>query len=186
MRFLCLLLCLSVCSTALAVPPLPAEQWDGEAHLWLSRAAVAEANWVAERDHILIAWTLTYRWRNAVKRWPALKFVDVIRSYCAGLGFGSPSSPRQTWVRALPSVFEPWPSAVPSAYQRHWHNVQARMLKWGDGAFRDPSKGRVRNWGSPSVELPDRARAQIAIDDGRWVELDLGDTKNRYYGYAQN
>jgi len=191
--YLCVLLLLFLAqpfqTTAVAsaplVPPLPPEQWDREAHLWLSRAAVAEASWVAERDHALIAWTLAYRWRDAVKRLPNLRFVNVVRSYCSALKVYGIRTPRHDWVRSLPSVDEAWPESVPESYIRHWHTVQARMLKWGAGEIEDPSHGRVRHWGSPSAALPDRARAQRAIDEGLWVLLDLGDTKNDFYGYAQ-
>jgi hypothetical protein len=172
-------------STALAKPPLPPEQWTPRAHVWLARAVVAEADWLAKKDHTLIAWALTYRWRAIVRRWPTMRFVDVVRNYCAGLGDLKRSpTPRQLWLRALPLQVERehWPKRLPWRHAERWKKVLHHIHTWSKGRVRDPSKGRVRHWGG-NLEI-DNERAQKAISEGRWVELDLGDTANTFYGYA--
>jgi hypothetical protein len=187
-----LLIAMLLCSTAHAAkPPLPADQWTPHAHLWLSRDAVAESGWLAERDHGLMAWALVYNWREKVKRHPTLRFVDIVRNYCAGLGSSTPSR-RQMWIRQLPAdpvagAPEGWPvRASWRVHQKLWSRVQDRMMQWGAGRVRDISGGRVRHWGSPSTELPDIERAARAIEAGKWIELDgLGDTQNTYYGIIQ-
>lgn len=172
-------------STAYAEPPLPAEQWNPRTHVWLARAAVAEADWKAEKDHTLIAWALTYRWRAMVKRWPTMRFVDVVRRYCAGLGDLSDPTRRQLWVRALPGQVERsrWPAGLNWQYASRWRKILTHTDRWARGLVPDPSNGRVRHWGGDLTE--DTERAQKAVSEGRWVELDLGGTVNTFYGYAR-
>lgn len=179
-----LLLCASVVHAA--KPPLPPEQWTPYAHLWLSRASVAESGWLAKRDHALMSWALVYNWRDKVKRYPTMRFVDVVRNYCAGLGYSTPTR-RQEWIRQLPGLGN---DLRPAAWQRgswatnlkRWRKVQAQARRWGAGRIRDESKGRVRHWGSPDGRLPDLARAQRAIKAGKWIQLEIEGTRNTYYG----
>lgn len=183
-----LLLCTSVAHAGRL--PLPPEQWNPYAHLWLSRAAVAESGWFAERDHALMAWSLTYGWRRMVQRerFKTLRFVDHVRNYCAGLGYNTPTR-RQEWIRQLPGLSSDlrpaaWQRGLWSRNLKRWRRVQARMLKWGKGRIKDESKGRVRHWGSPDARLPDLSRAKRAIKSGKWVQLDIEGVKNAYYGLA--
>lgn len=193
MRMLIFVLILSYATTTAyaARPPVPGDQWTPYAHQWLSRAAVAESGWYAKRDHALMAWALVYGWRSRRKteRFKALRFVDHIRNYCSALGRLSTPTRRQTWVRNLPFMGvdtkpEGWQTGSWSRNLRRWRRVQKRMIQWGLGRVRDESKGRVLHWGSPNATLPDASRAKRAIDAGRWVKLDFGDTRNHYYGLA--
>jgi hypothetical protein len=192
MRILILIAVLSVSATAHASKlPLPEEQWTPEAHLWLSRAVVAEAGWLAERDHGLIAWALSYRWEQMVQRYPHMRFVDVVRGYCAGLSAKDAATKRQLWVRDLPIAMDDtkpqgWPRKA--SWKKHlgyWRTVQQRMLRWGAGKIRDVSHGRVRHWGSADERLPDIHRARRMIEGGKWEVLDVGETENQFYGIAR-
>jgi hypothetical protein len=189
MRILITVTLLHVCSIAHASRnPLPEEQWTPEAHLWLSRAVVAEAGWLAQRDHDLIAWALSYRWKEVTQRYPGMRFVDVVRGYCVGLSAAKAATQRQLWVRELPPLRDDtkpqgWPRKA--RWEKHlgyWRTVQQRLLRWGAGRIRDVSGGRVRHWGSPDESLPDITRARRMIREGRWEQLDLGETRNLFYG----
>lgn len=180
---------LFVTSSAAAQPPLPEDQWTDEAKLWLARAFVAEAGWSHELDHVYIAWALTYRWRQRRLREPEVTFADVVKRYCSAFGNEDTITRRQTWVRNLPELgLDTMPFMWPSMYSwgrhlKYWRNVQAFTERWGAGLVRDPSRGRVRHWGSASPELPDITIAQRAINLGKWVELVTPGTQNRFYAY---
>ncbi len=188
------LLCVLLASSVQAQPPLPADQWDAGTQLWLARAAVAEAGWNETgtfKDHKAIPWVLVRRWQSALRKYPNLRFVDKVRNYCSALGENDTFTRRQQWVRNLPPMGDDTqPEAWPSMYswQKHlkyWRAVQQTILSWGEGKVRDPSGGRAWHWGSPSPELPDVYRAQGAINDNRWVLLNIGETQNSFYGHVR-
>ncbi|MGD8860224.1 MAG: hypothetical protein PVI30_09430 [Myxococcales bacterium] len=167
-----------VTSTAAARPPVPAEQWTSDARLWLARAMIAEAGWRAPRDHAAIAHVLARRWRRVVERYETIRFVDVIRNYCSGLG-GLSRSPtrRQRWVRRLwPDGSRPegWPDYA--SWDRHaplWRHTLARADRFGRGELRDPCRGRAWHWGG-TIDSP----------RGRMQPVNCGDTQNTFYGLA--
>lgn len=168
-------------------PPIPAEQWSPRAHLWLSRAMVAEAGWHAERDHRGLAYVLARRWKRAVRRFPLWRFIDQVREYCTALGGGRRSlSPRQVWLRTLPMVSpegigpstgdaapEGWPrNAAPwSQHRARWRSVLRRADQWHRGELRDPCRGRAVAWGG---DMDDPSEALEPVD--------CGDTANIFYG----
>jgi hypothetical protein len=166
-------------STASAqVAPLPASEWTPQTQLWLARAMVAEAGWNAKLDYIAIAYVLARRWRTMTEQWPSLRYVDVIKRYCAGLGdFRRQHSARQRWVRALS-----WDDAQPSQWPKDaswaqslplWRTALAISEKWGKGELKDPCRGRAWHWGG----LIDSPR-------GRMVPVDCGQTRNTFYGIS--
>lgn len=188
------LFCLLLTSSVQAQPPLPADQWDDEAKLWLARAVVAEAGWNETGtylDHKAIPWVLARRWGSVQRKFPGMRFVDMVRTYCSALGENDTFTRRQQWVRNLPAVGDDTqPEAWPRMYSwnrhlKYWRNVQQTVLSWGAGQVRDPSGGRAWHWGSPSPELPDLYRAQGAINDRRWVLLNIGSTQNSFYGHVR-
>jgi len=159
---------------------LPREQWTPRAHLWLARAFVAEAGWTAERDHAAIAWTLQRRWKRAVKRWPTIRFVDVVRAYCAGLGdWSSRVTRRQRWVRGLS-----WGGDRPPGWPRkaswaehvgHWRAALDRAAEWQLGRVADPCRGKLAlHWGG-DMDAPAR----------RMRRVDCGDTRNTFYAITK-
>lgn len=164
-------------SSASAESLLPKEQWTPNAKLWLSRAMIAEAGWESTRDHIAIAYVLARRWRTMVKRFPRMRFVDVIRFYCSGLEPGNHSpTRRQVWLKGLTfGVEEPdgWPSSRAS-WEKHlplWRSTLTRAARWGSGVFRDPCSGRAWHWGG-TMDLPKE----------RMYRVDCGETLNTFYG----
>jgi hypothetical protein len=155
--------------------PIPESQWTRDTHIWLARAMVAEAGWKAERDHIAIAYVLARRWRRLAENWPALRFIDVIRNYCAGLGNYTRSlTSRQRWLRGLSwndDKPEGWPRAA--SWKRHlplWREALARSARWSQGELADPCRGRAWHWGG-TIDTP----------QGRMVAVNCGETRNTYY-----
>ena len=187
---------LSHCSSTVAAgsPPLrpvPAQQWTPDAHVWLARGMVAEAGWLNDRDHVAIAYVLARRWKRVTERYPTLRFLDVIRNYCAGLGAREAATARQLWVRALPAPDSPmdapegWPrSASWPQHRKLWRQVLQRAQHFAMGQLADPSRGRAWHWGSCDSRLPDLPRALRMIDAGRWVPLDIPGTRNCFYALA--
>jgi hypothetical protein len=155
--------------------PIPESQWTRDTHIWLARAMVAEAGWKAERDHIAIAYVLARRWRRLTENWPSLRFIDVIRNYCAGLGdYTREFTARQRWLRGLSWTDdkpEGWPRAA--SWPRHlplWRNALELSARWSEGGLRDPCRGRAWHWGG-TIDTP----------QGRMVALNCGKTRNTYY-----
>ena len=156
-------------------PPIPKSQWTPSTQVWLSRAMVAEAGWHATNDHIAIAYVLARRWRRLAERWPALRFIDVIRNYCAGLGsYRRELTPRQRWLRSLSwndLVPENWPSGIPwQRHLRYWQSILERSDRWSKGDLKDPCRGRAWHWGG-TIDTP----------RGRMVPVDCGTTQNTFY-----
>ncbi len=155
--------------------PIPESQWNRETHIWLARAMVAEAGWRAERDHVAIAYVLARRWRRLTENWPAFRFIDVIRNYCAGLGdYTREFTARQRWLRGLSWSDEKpngWPRAA--SWSRHlplWRNALKRSARWSEGGLTDPCRGRAWHWGG-TIDTP----------QGRMVAVNCGKTRNTYY-----
>ncbi|MDD9934309.1 MAG: hypothetical protein OXT09_11940 [Myxococcales bacterium] len=182
-KFLVLVLSFLVIATAVQPqvamasrrPPVPAEQWDPQVQLWLARAMVAEAGWLHERDHVAIAYVLARRWKRVTERYPTMRFLDVIRNYCAGLGgFRRSLTPRQTWLRSLwPDASQPegWPRKV--SWRRHaplWRATFERAGDFARGELRDPCRGRAWHWGG-TIDSP----------RGRMAAIDCGETANTFY-----
>lgn len=174
---LCVLLAASSASARRS--PLPEAERTPGAVLWLARAWVGEAGWLAARDHAGIGWVLARRWRRAVKRWPELRFVTVVQNYAHALGFRSGRSltPRQHWLRGLSGAQEPvgWPRRA--SWRRHrpfWRATLERAAAWFDGRVKDPCQGRAWHWGG-----------EIDVEGARekgLVEVDCGETENIFYG----
>lgn len=166
---------LLVTSTATAREPLPKEQWTPGAQLWLARAMVAEAGWTAELDHAAIAHVLARRWKRLAERWPTMRFLDVVRKYCSGLGgFHRDLTLRQRWVRELQPIGEEpegWPRHA--SWSRHrplWRAALARSASFAEGELRDPCRGKAVHWGG-TIDSP----------RGRMVAIDCGETQNTFY-----
>jgi len=156
-------------------PPIPKSQWTPSTQVWLARAMVAEAGWHAENDHIAIAYVLARRWRMLTERWPQLRFIDVIRNYCSGLGsYRRELTQRQKWLRSLSwndLVPESWPAGVSwQRYLRYWQSVLERSDRWSKGDLKDPCRGRAWHWGG-TIDTP----------RGRMVAVDCGTTENTFY-----
>jgi len=160
-------------------PMLTQEEFSPETRLWLSRAMVSEAGWLAKRDHAAIAHILYRRWKNALRRWPDLTFEQVIRRYCSGFYVSTESlTKRQKWVQELvPAAIKPanWPETA--SWERHlplWRAVWERAGRFGRGELQDPCKGAAWHWG-----------AEFDVPQGRMERVDCGDTRNIFYGLSK-
>ena len=136
---------------------------------------VAEAGWEAATDHIAIAYVLARRWRRVKERFTSLRFVDVVRTYCTGLGnYRRSLTPRQQWLRSLNFAAEApqgWPTTASwSNHESFWRAALARSQAWFQGRLRDPCRGRAEHWGG-IIDSP----------QGRMVPIDCGETRNTFY-----
>lgn len=155
--------------------PIPKAQWTPQTQIWLARAMVAEAGWQSERDHIAIAYVLARRWRRLIERWPALRFMDIIRNYCAGLGgYRREPTQRQRWLRELNwNDLKPvnWPKKVSWVHHlSKWRSILGLSDKWSKGEIADPCRGRAWHWGG-IIDTP----------RGRMVPINCGETHNTFY-----
>jgi hypothetical protein len=156
--------------------PLPATEWTPQAQLWLARAILAEAGWNAKADYVAISYVLARRWRQMLERWPSMRFIDVIKSYCLGLGdYRRQPTERQRWIRSLSwdgSTPENWPHKI--SWDKHlpfWRKALAVTEKWVKGELSDPCRGRAWHWGG-TIDNP----------HGRMVTVDCGAKRNTFYG----
>jgi hypothetical protein len=138
---------------------------------------VAEAGWKAETDHIAIAYVLARRWEAMKGRYPKIRFLDMIRAYCAGLEpTNRTPTPRQKWVRSLSldmSTPDNWPSEHVS-WERHkkfWKAALNRSDQWVRGKLVDPCNGEAWHWGG-SMDIPGK----------ELYPVDCGETLNVFYG----
>lgn len=159
-----------------AAAPIPVEQFDRRTHLWTARAMVAEAGWLSGKDHIAIAYVFSRRWKAMSRRWPELRYLDIVFRYAKGLGSGRRQhSSRQIWIRALsPELSEPigWPANAASwrRHRRYWSDTLDRAALWSRGRLADPCRGRATHFGGDMDEPRDGM-----------VEVDCGETKNTFY-----
>jgi hypothetical protein len=155
--------------------PLPETEWTPQTQLWLARAMVAEAGWNAKADYVAIAYVLARRWHQMTERWPSLRFIDVIKSYCLSLGdYRRKPTERQRWIRSLSwddSTPESWPNnASWIAHLPFWRRALAVSEKWVKGELSDPCRGRAWHWGG-TIDAP----------RGRMIAVDCGKTRNTFY-----
>lgn len=148
-------------------------QWTPRAQVWTARAAVAEVGWTdgrgkiwtderrrTKRDEQLAVWyVLRARWSQLSKRWPDMRFVDVLRAYCAGLSDRREPTPRQLWIRALPlDGTEPahWPRRIRwDNHRRLWTDTLDRADLWAHGrAGVNPCPGATHFGGLRAGDLP--------------------------------
>ena len=169
--FIILVLSLPVSAKA----PLPEEQLQKSDYVWLARSMVAEAGWESERDHIAIAYVLARQWRMQQKRWPKLRFRDLMFRYVKGLGgHRREYTIRQRWIRSLsPAMTEPdhWPKRA--SWERHrplWAATLVRVEQWAQGRLPDPCQGDAWHWGG-TMDFPKQ----------RMIKIDCGETKNTFY-----
>jgi hypothetical protein len=166
---------LATAATVIAQRPIPSEQWDRESHVTLAKAFVGEGGWEAQRDWDGIAHVLARRWSQAVGRNPSMRFVDMVRAYCAPLRGKRPKKRRQQWIRALtiegaqpahwPAHRVDWADRVGS-----WRAALTRAAEWAQGEVADPCRGRAFHWGSKSDPVP-----------AGHTRIRCGDTLNRFY-----
>lgn len=172
LQILLLILAIFVqCENARAdVAVIDSEQWTASARVWTGRAAVAEVGWhdgrgwtdekrKAKRDEQIAVWyVLRNRWLQLQKRWPHMRFLDVLRAYCAGLGNTEPSK-RQRWIRALSvELIEPagWPQYA--SWDQHaplWASTLRRADRWAHNrAGPNPCPGATHFGGLRAGDLP--------------------------------
>lgn len=160
--------------------PIRSDDWSSETHVWLARAMVAEAGWKSTRDHVAIAYVLARRLKAKRKRFPNVRFVHIIRGYCAGLEAGrSEWTPRQRWLHGLnlrsvkpdgwPERYPPW-----KQYRKRWRQVLKRVDDWRRGRLGDPCRGQAWHWG-----------CELDVPGERMFPVDCGDTRNTFYGLTR-
>jgi hypothetical protein len=178
MSYVLTLCLLFVSATVAAQPPLEADQWNPRTKVWLARAMVGEAGWTASRDHVGIAYVLAKRFERIRRRWPDIRFLDVVLAYAKALGDGRRSlTSRQRWIRSLGGAEKPvgWPTRAnwPRVHRPLWKKTLKRADDWFAGKLRDPCRGRAFNWGGYlDVDLAMRKRLN---------PVDCGDTRNTFY-----
>ena len=152
--------------------PVPVEQFDQRTHLWTARAMVAESGWTAGNDQIAVAYVFSRRWKAMARRWPRLRFVDVVLRYSKGVGAERREhSARQIWIRGLsPTMLQPegWP-AQHASWKRHkgyWARTLDRALLWSQGRLRDPCRGKAQYFGG-DMDEPELTLVPIECDDVR-------------------
>lgn len=154
--------------------PIPPAEWTPGVHLELARCVVGESGWTSTADHDAIAWSLARAWARVAKNRDGWTFGAQIRAYCKG---GHPRQRSRQWVRQLPAPGGEWPKAA-GPHQRHWSRILRRLERWSNGEI--PPRCRASHWGG--MDLPtDRARAERAIGDGRWVIASCGRTRNTFF-----
>lgn len=156
--------------------PIPVEQFDPVTHVWTARAMVAESGWTSANDQIAVVYVFSRRWKAMRKRWPDLRFRDVVFRYSAGIGAKRREyTPRQIWIRSLaPSMERPagWPIGKAS-WERHrplWARTLDRARLWSQGRLRDPCRGKASYFGGdmdePTINL---------------VEIECLGVRNKFY-----
>lgn len=135
--------------------------WSQSTHIKLSQCMIAEADESAE-DHIAIAYAVKNWWQLRQKRYPTLRFTDVLNAYCSVHKLSTERlSQRQSWIRQLsfPTKKENGfayekPSNFPDTAswerkKRIWAETLKRAQEWNDGKHKDPCKGEAIHWGAP-------------------------------------
>lgn len=168
---------------------LPADQWNPVTRLWTARAGVAEVGWhrgakmpeakrqAKRAEQLAVWWVLRARWVRMQERYPTMRFQDVLRAYCAGLGSRREPTPRQRWIRALTlDGTEPlgWPRhASWSRHRELWRETLERAERWANNRTgSNPCPGAVHFGGLRAGDKP----------RGRMVRHRCSDRFERYRG----
>lgn len=139
--------------------------WTPRTHLILGHCMIAEADESAE-DHIAIAYAARNLWKVRQRRWPNMRYEDLLLSYCSVHKLSVKSlSKRQRWIRELgfPKLDE---SGIPffekpenfprkaswDRKRRIWREILRRAHDWHLGKYKDPCRGRAVHWGAPQDE----------------------------------
>ena len=171
-------------------------RWTPQTKLWLAQCMEAEAG-ESEQDHAAIAYAAENWLALRRKKYPSLRYADVLRAYCSvhKLSIGR-LSPRQLWIRQLGlptrdilgNVVLEKPEAFPSKSswerkRRIWLQTLQRAQDWYDGKLKDPCHGRAVHWGAPSN--PDNWRYLPSDEPSeKLVRLKCSDhLLNDYYRY---
>lgn len=156
---------------------VPASENNDDTARWLAVAFIAEAGWLAEKDHRGIFHVMRKRWPKLRKRFPKQypRFVDVIHEYVAAFDSRTKRA-RTRWLLSLhgrPQHEAPagWPSNVSwPRHLRYWRAAVRRAHNCLDGiACRDPYP-RSLHWGG-DMDKP----------QGCMVKLDNVGTDNTFY-----
>lgn len=151
-------------------PPLPRQQWDASARVWLARAVFGEGGNAV--DEAAIPWALLRRWQASAPRmrW---SFRTLVRRYCSpvradlatwdrllrardrGDAGEVRKVQRRRWIQRLPWAAGPehW-RAVPEGARgqvyslERWRRVRATVEAWGRGEVADPCPG-ADHWDEP-------------------------------------
>jgi len=154
--------CLGVASAGSA--PLPDSEWTSEAHVWTARVAVAEVGWAAGEhswekglEHQAVWWALRTRWKQMSRRYPQLRYLDVVKAYCTSGRFNKTA--RQQWIRGLNAAElrpEAWPRRL--RWERFlplWGGVLERAHRWATTwNVRNPCPGAVHFGGTRAGDMP--------------------------------
>lgn len=157
---------------------------------------VAEAA-ESEQDHIAVAYSLKNWWELRKRKYPTLRYADVMRAYCSVHKLSLKRlSPRQLWIRQLGfptrdflgNVVVDKPEAFPSnaswkRTRRVWLETLQRAQDWYDGKLKDPCRGRAVHWGAPS-DPSNRWYLESDVPSEKLVRLKCSDRlENDYYRY---
>lgn len=171
------------------VAVIASDHWTAGARLWTARAAVAEVGWsggpgmteakrrAKRAEQLAVLWVLRARFVQLRRRWPAMRFVDVVRAYCSGLGLNRAPSPRQRWIRGLNlTASRPpgWPSNLNwDHYAPLWTETLEVAEAWAQNRTgRNPCPGASHFGGLRAGDLP----------RGRMVRHDCSDRFERFRG----
>lgn len=144
--------------------------WDAQTHVWTARAAVAEVGWhsgrswteakqhAKEAEQIAVWFVLRARLIQMRKRWPKLRFLDVLKAYCA-VGTRGVLTPRQRWIRqlTLDGTQPPgWPrSASWPDHQPLWLETLDRAEIWAQSkSGNNPCPGANHFGGLRAGDIP--------------------------------
>lgn len=134
--------------------------WDQRTHLRLAQCFIAEAD-ENPSDWTAIAYTLLNWLEVRQRRYPFLRFIDVINTTCSVHKLvASARSNRQQWIRQLgfpvatgsnPVFRRPDNFPRSSSWkrkQRYWHKALLHAQRWHQGKLRNPCRNAVI-WGAP-------------------------------------
>ena len=152
---------LAIVHTARAAPnKVQTVHWSPEAHLRLSQCFIAESD-EASDDWTAIAYTIKNWLGYRQRRWPLLRFIDVVKGVCSvhRMAAGRRST-RQRWIRRLsfPISVQPFVYEKPRGFprssswerkQRYWTKALRHAARWRNGKLSNPCRGRAISWGAP-------------------------------------
>jgi len=175
-------LCFVISKPAIASSVVPEVEWTPMTHLWTARVGVAEVGWVAgdhawekQLEQRAVWYVLRTRWTQMKRRWPDLRFIDVVKAYCTSGRFER--TQRQKWLRGLTfSGEEPngWPKKASwKKHSKYWMKTVDAADRWARrGAFRNPCPGASYFGGTRAGDVP----------KGKMVRHECSEIFERYGG----
>ena len=113
-------------------PPVPENEWNEEARIWLARSLIGEVGWRRPAEQASVAWV----YANRARKLERYTFLQMVRKYSAAVRM--PGKRRQPWVFELQLNDQKpkyWPGFIKwkGQHDQYWLDTLSLIDRWQAG-----------------------------------------------------